>query len=96
MTIQRFSEAPAPPRSAAAVDLSSQDWVAPTAGILTRTPQSTSRVYVGTTGDLNVVFGGDETSTPVVLKNHPVGYAEIGVVKILKTGTTASNLVALF
>lgn len=51
-------------------------------------------VYVGGTGDLAVLMEGDTVST--VFKAVPVGTTlNIAVVKVLATGTTATNLLGL-
>lgn len=92
---QVYSQAIPAPKLAQMVDLSTNDWIAPAGGVLSINPQPTSTLYVGVAGDLNVVFGGDPT-TSVLLKNHPPGYALIGVIRILRAGTTAGFLVALF
>jgi hypothetical protein len=63
------------------------------------TPSDTSNVsisvryiYVGTTGDLNVVpYDG---TADVLIKNVPVGYHDFSVRKISNTDTTASNIIA--
>ena len=63
------------------------------------TPSDTDNVsisvrylYVGTTGNLNVV-PYDGTSS-VVLYNVPVGYHDFSVRKVSNIDTTASNIIA--
>jgi hypothetical protein len=52
-------------------------------------------LYIGVTGDIAVVPIGQSTS--VVFKNHPVGYfLGCRVARILSTGTTASQILALY
>ena len=49
-------------------------------------------IYVGTTGNLNVVpYDG---TADVLIKNVPVGYHDFSVRKISNTDTTASNIIA--
>ncbi len=56
---------------------------------------NTSRsIYVGTSGDLAVHMIGQ--SVPVVFKAVPVGILPIRVDRVLVTGTTAANVVALW
>ena len=56
--------------------------------------RATHALYVGVSGDVAVLFAND--ATPVTLKSMPVGKHDIRVVKVLATGTTATNIVALF
>lgn len=50
-------------------------------------------LYVGTAGDLSLIpAGGTEA---VTLKNHPVGYVAVQARRVLATGTTATDIVAL-
>lgn len=65
------------------------------------TKDATTRIdaralYVGTTGDLTVVMKDDPTDTGVLFKTVPVGTIELSVKYVLSTGTTATNLVALY
>lgn len=53
-------------------------------------------LYVGEAGDLKVLPVGAADDAPLVLKNHPVGYAPIQVRRVYATGTTAAHVVALF
>jgi len=68
---------------AEAVDLTSVDY-AP--AHLVRT------IWVGGTGDVKIDTAGGETG--VTFKNAPVGFLDVHPVKIYKTGTTATLLVA--
>lgn len=57
----------------------------------------TRSVYVGGTGDLTVIFQDDATGTPVTFKAVPVGTVlNIAVGTVKATGTTATNIVAMF
>lgn len=53
-------------------------------------------LYVGGAGDLVVIPVGASDDTPVTLKAHPIGYAPIGVRRVLATGTGATNILALY
>ena len=56
---------------------------------------NTSRsIYVGTGGDVAVHMVGE--SVPVVFKAVPVGVLPVRVDRVLATGTTALNIVALW
>lgn len=56
---------------------------------------NTSRaIYVGTAGDVAVHMIGQ--SAPVVFKAVPVGILPIRADRVLATGTTASDIVALW
>lgn len=50
-------------------------------------------LYVGTAGDLTVIPAGGMVA--VTLKNHPLGYVAVQVRRVLQTGTTADDIVAL-
>lgn len=50
-------------------------------------------LYIGVTGDVAVVTR--ERSTAVTFKAHPVGYMPVEVLKVLATGTTATDILAL-
>ena len=57
----------------------------------------TRRLYVGGTGDVAVVYWGDNTNTPVTYKSVPTGfYLHCNVAKVMSTGTTATNILAEF
>jgi hypothetical protein len=68
--------------------------VVPTDG--TTLPGGVTRfLYVGGTGDISVLFAGDVT--PVTLKAVPVGtMLAARIAQVNATGTTATNLVALY
>lgn len=57
-----------------------------------------SKIFVGTAGDLKVAFVKDDPDTEAVtLKNVAAGTVlEISVKRVFATGTTATNLVALY
>lgn len=56
-------------------------------------PYFTRALYIGTTGDLAVIMmDGSAVTFPTV----PVGVLDIRVSRVKATGTTASNIVALF
>lgn len=76
---------------------------APARGAAAVTPSDTvdlsvwaKALYVGEAGDLSVIPAGDGALTAVTLRNHPVGYAPVQVRRVLATGTTAGDIVALF
>ncbi len=71
-------------KNATAVDLSTTD--------ATLNPVC-RRLYVGTTGDVKVDTVGGQTG--VIFKNVPVGYLDVRASKVYRSGTTASNIVAL-
>lgn len=52
-------------------------------------------LYVGQAGDLKILPVGVDDSSPVTLKNHPIGYVPIQTRRVLSTGTTAAHIVAL-
>lgn len=52
----------------------------------------TRALYVGTTGNVAVMMADDMTIT---FSTVPVGILPIQVQKVLSTGTTASNIIAL-
>ncbi len=55
---------------------------------------ATLAIYVGVTGNLTVLFNGDSVVT--LLSNVPVGMYNWSVSMVHATGTTATNLVALW
>lgn len=56
---------------------------------------NTSRsIYVGSAGDISVHMVGE--NTPVVFKSVPVGILPIRADRVLATGTTAADIVALW
>lgn len=50
-------------------------------------------LYVGTAGDLSLIPAAGTVA--VTLKNHPVGYVAVQARRVLATGTTATDIVAL-
>jgi hypothetical protein len=50
-------------------------------------------LYVGTAGDVALIPAGGGAA--VTLKNHPVGYLAVQARRLLETGTTAEDIVAL-
>lgn len=56
-------------------------------------------LYIGVSGDV-VVHMADQrnqaTSTAVTFKSAPVGVLPVGVYRVLSTGTTATNILALY
>lgn len=56
-------------------------------------------LYVGVTGNLAVITAGDKSNnlqgTSVTFNNVPVGWFPVQVRRVMSTGTTASNIVAL-
>lgn len=53
-------------------------------------------LYVGQAGDVCVIPAGADALEAITLRNHPVGYAPVQVRRVLETGTTAGDIVALF
>jgi hypothetical protein len=53
---------------------------------------TTRALYIGTTGNVAVRIGGSNVTLPTV----PVGVLPVQVDKVLSTGTTASNIFALY
>ena len=53
-----------------------------------------SGLYVGGSGDLVVKF--EKGGADVTFVAHPAGYAPIDIYSVVKTGTTASSMVALW
>lgn len=51
-------------------------------------------LYLGQGGDLRIIPAGG--AEPVTLKNHAHGYVAVQVRRVLATGTTATQIVALF
>lgn len=59
-------------------------------------PTSGKALYVGVAGDLRIVPVASPDGVGITLKNHPVGYVAVQVRRVFATGTTASQIVALF
>ncbi len=57
-------------------------------------PIATVQIYVGTTGDLKVDLA--DSGGTVTFKSLPVGFWNIPATKVYSTGTTASNMLALW
>jgi hypothetical protein len=55
---------------------------------------TTTALYIGVAGDVCVDM--DNGGTAVVFKAHPVGYMYARVNRVLSTGTTATNILALY
>lgn len=55
--------------------------------------QNTLWLYVGVTGNLNVIFAGD--TTPVTISNVPVGMYRMCLQQV-NTATTAGSLVGFY
>lgn len=53
-------------------------------------------LYVGVAGDVKVIPVGNADDAPVTFKAHPVGYLQCQVRRVFDTGTTATNLLAMF
>lgn len=60
---------------------------------LTDLPFSTKGIYVGTTGDISLILVGDANA--VLFKSVPVGILPVRARRVMNSGTSASNLVAL-
>lgn len=62
-------------------------------------PTYAKALYIGVTGDVTVITAGDTSANlagkSVTFKAHPVGYMPVQVRRVLNTGTTATNIVAL-
>lgn len=54
----------------------------------------TKALYIGVSGDVTVIMAGGGTA--VTLKSVPVGWLSIRVSRVKATGTTATNIVALW
>lgn len=58
---------------------------------------ATTGLFIGTSGDLAVVFAGNATDESVILKNVAGGVPlPFSVCKVLMTGTTAQDIVGLY
>jgi hypothetical protein len=51
-------------------------------------------LYIGVTGDVKVDL--INSGTAITFKAHPVGYLLAGVRRVYATGTTATNILALY
>ena len=52
-------------------------------------------LYVGGVGDLVVIPVGNADGSPVTFKAHPIGYMPVAIRRVLATGTTATNILAI-
>ncbi len=53
-------------------------------------------LYIGVTGDVTILpINATDTSQTVLFKAHPVGYMPVQARRVMSTGTTATNIVAL-
>ena len=77
-------------------ELESHDYAVPVTPSDSTTLAKTRLLYVGTAGDLAVSLESERGTVSVTFPNHPVGYAPLRVVKVLSTGTAASDIVALY
>ncbi len=60
-------------------------------------PDDTHALYIGGAGNVTVVFAEDATATPVTFTAVPVGaILPLSVIQVMATGTTATNIVALY
>jgi len=57
-------------------------------------PRTAKALYLGVGGDLCVVPADGGASVSLI--NHPPGYAPVQVRRVMATGTTAAQIVALF
>jgi hypothetical protein len=87
MSKQLASALTAPYTSASAVDLSSADAVF--------SPRVPRALYVGVSGDVVVTLTDDGTNS-VTFKAAPVGILPVRPGTVVKTGTTATNILALW
>lgn len=55
---------------------------------------ATRTLYIGVSGDVKVDMAS--SGTAIVFKAVPVGFLYVSVVKVYSTGTTATNIVALY
>jgi hypothetical protein len=53
-------------------------------------------LYVGTTGNLTLKMAGDTGRNSVKIKSAAVGYHPLQVIRVAATGTTATDIVALW
>lgn len=58
-------------------------------------PFAARALYIGVTGDVNVVMANDDGGTAVLFKAVPVGILPVAVRKVKAASTTATNIVAL-
>jgi hypothetical protein len=53
-------------------------------------------LYVGVTGDVTAVVGSESGQSAVLFKAVPVGILPVSCTRVNNTGTTATNIVALY
>lgn len=58
-------------------------------------PEYAKALYIGVAGDITVVPMEATDDNGVLFKDHPAGYMPVMVRRVLATGTTATNIVAL-
>lgn len=87
MTSHIQSAQTAPYTKATAVNLASTD--------ATLTPNVPRALYVGVSGDV-IVKLKDDTSTAITFKAAPVGILPVRAAVVVKSGTTATNILALY
>ena len=58
-------------------------------------PTYARALYVGVAGDLAVIPVGNADGAPVTFKAHPVGYVPVAIRRVLATGTSATNILAI-
>ncbi|MFC0634878.1 spike base protein, RCAP_Rcc01079 family [Brevundimonas balnearis] len=59
-------------------------------------PEVAKALFLGQGGDLTIIPAGQAGDTPVSFAAHPSGYVPIQTRRVLQTGTTAGQIVALF
>jgi hypothetical protein len=83
------------PGSSRSVEGQARTAVAVTPSDTTDLPTYAKALYIGTSGDIAVIPVGSPTDTSVIFSGHPTGYFRVQVRRVLSTGTTAGNIVAL-
>ncbi|QYC09059.1 spike base protein, RCAP_Rcc01079 family [Brevundimonas nasdae] len=59
-------------------------------------PNYAKALYVGAAGNVRVLPTGAQDAEAVTFANHPVGWLPVQVRRVLATGTTAAQIVAVF
>lgn len=59
-------------------------------------PNYAKALYVGAAGNVRVLTVGAEDGQAVTFANHPVGWLPVQVRRVMATGTTAAQIVAVF
>lgn len=57
-------------------------------------PPGSRGIYVGVSGDVNVLLVGD--IAPVIWKSVPIGIMPVSATRVYATNTGATNLIALY